>query len=167
MSLRRFSEYDELTYRIIGVAMDVHTALGPGFPEVVYQRAFAVGLQKVGLGAEREQTIEVIYEHETVGQGVVDYLVEDAIPVELKAIETLSVTHEAQVISYLTALGREVGLLINFGTAKLEYKRIIPPFSVQRSRAYQARVEAWKSQSSRAVTPTSLTADEGEQSVGG
>jgi GxxExxY protein len=146
MTLKRFSDYDDLTYRIIGSAMNVHRSLGPGFPEAVYHRALAIALQKAGLGAESEKPMEVIYDGQSVGQGFVDLLAEDAIPVELKAIETLLPTHEAPAISYLAALGREVGLLINFGTAKLEYPRIIPPFSVQRGQAYQARVEAWKSQ---------------------
>lgn len=153
MAQKRFTEYDGLSYRIIGAAMDVHRALGPGFPEVVYHRALAIALQKAGLRAETQRPVDVAYESEIVGHGVADVLVEDAIPVELKAIEALSPTHEAQVISYLVALGREVGLLLNFGTAKLEYKRIIPPFSVQSSHAHQARVEAWKSQ--RPVTTNS------------
>ena len=144
MAQKRFVEYDDLTYKIIGVAMDVHKALGPGFPEVVYQRAMGVGFQSSGLQAEREKLIEVFYQGVAVGQGSVDYLVEDAIPVELKAVDLLTSVHEAQLISYLTALGREVGLLLNFGTAKLAYRRIIPPLSVQRSEAYRRRVEAWK-----------------------
>ena len=146
MMQKRFIEYDDLTYRIIGVAMNVHRALGPGFSEVVYQRAIGVGLQSAGLQAEREKLIEVFYQGNAVGQGRVDYLVEDAILVELKAVERLTSAHEAQVISYLAAFGREVGLLLNFGAAKLEYRRIIPPLSVQRSKAYHHRVEAWKEQ---------------------
>jgi GxxExxY protein len=81
-----------------------------------------------------------------LGNFYLDFLVENCVIVELKAVECLLPLHQHQVISYLTASGREVGLLINFGAASLEYKRILPPLSVQNSDVYQQRLKTWKQQ---------------------
>ncbi|HHS98476.1 MAG TPA: GxxExxY protein [Chloroflexi bacterium] len=137
-------EYGGLTYRIIGSAMRVHRTLGPGLPERIYQRALAVEFGRQGIRFEREKPVEVFYAGVSVGTFYLDFLVEDRVIVELKALDQISNDHYHQVISYLTALGREVALLINFGTASLEYKRVLPPLAVQNSDAYRARVEAWR-----------------------
>jgi GxxExxY protein len=138
-------EYGDLTYQIIGAAMAVHSVLGPGFPERFYQLALAIELRRRGIPFERERPIEVFYEEVKLGDFYLDFLVGDCIVLELKAVEQLASQHQQQMISYLTASGREMGLLINFGAASLEYKRILPPRAVQNSDAYQLRLKAWRS----------------------
>ena len=135
-------EYGDLTFRIIGAAMAVHKALGPGFPEKIYQKALAIELTRRGMRFEREKLIEVFYDGVELGDFYIDFLIENCIIVELKAVEQLTLHHQQQVISYLAASGREVALLIDFGAASLEYKRLLPPLSVQRSQAYQSRLRA-------------------------
>ena len=137
-------EYGDLTYRIIGAAMAVYNMLGPGFPERFYQKALAIELNRRGIKFERERLIEVFYNGIKLGEFYLDFLVENCVILELKAVEQLSSLHQQQVISYLTASGREVGLLINFGAASLEHRRILPPLAVQRSEAFQRRLKAWQ-----------------------
>lgn len=141
---RKLSEYDELTQAIIGAAIRVHKALGPGLPEQVYQKALAVGFAGAGLQFEREKRVDVHYNDVLVGECYLDYLVEDGVVVELKALEQVSQVHLQQVITYITILGRELGLLLNFGSGILQPKRVIPPKAVQASQPYQQRVQAWK-----------------------
>ena len=138
-------EYGDLTHRIIGAAMAVHTTLGPGFPEQVYQKALAIALSRRGIGYQQEYPVCMSYEGIELGDFYLDLMVENRVVVELKAVEQLSSVHQHQVISYLTATGREVALLFNFGAGSLEHKRILPPRSVQLSKAYQLRLGAWRS----------------------
>ena len=114
---------DPLTEQIIGLAMKVHRILGPGFLESVYKRALLIELRKEGLQAEEEERINVFYEGVSVGDFSVDILVEDEIILELKAVETLIKIHEVQTVNYLTATGLDTGLLINFGSERLQFKR--------------------------------------------
>jgi GxxExxY protein len=130
---------DELTYKIIGLAMEVHNALGPGFPEHVYHRALEVSLNAEGVSYEREVRVDVFFRDQVVGTFDLDLVIGSAVIVELKALAGLAVIHEQQAIAYLAASGLSVALLINFGTTRLQYKRIFPPLSVQVSPAYQAR----------------------------
>ena len=130
---------DELTYKIIGLAMEVHNALGPGFPEQVYHRALEVSLNAEGVSYEREVRVDVFFRDQVVGTFDLDLVIGSAVIVELKALAGLAVIHEQQAIAYLAAFGLSVALLINFGTTRLQYKRIFPPLSVQVSPAYQAR----------------------------
>ena len=146
MVVKVFTEYDDITYRIIGAAIAVYNALGPGFPEKFYQKALAVEMEKRGLSFEREKPIEIYYDDVIVGLFYLDFLVEDAVVVEIKALAQLTTLHLEQAISYLTAAGREVALLINFGGLRLEHRRIIPPRNVQESEAYKRRVLSWKKQ---------------------
>jgi len=122
----------------------VHRALGPGLPEQVYQKAFALQLDAYRLQYERERLVAVQYRGALVGEFLVDFLVEDAVVVELKALEQVSPVHLRQVITYLTILGRELGLLLNFGDGMLQPRRVIPPKTVQQSQVYQQRLQAWK-----------------------
>jgi GxxExxY protein len=112
-----------LTEKIIGCAMTVHRVLGPGFLESVYQKAFAHELRKAGLRVEFNCPITVIYDGVNVGDFFADMLVEETIMIENKAVQALAPAHEVQLVNYLTATGVEVGLLINFGATKLEFKR--------------------------------------------
>ena len=116
-------EHEDLTGTIIGCAMKVHTALGAGFLESVYRNALAHELRKTGLKIGCEQPIAVHYDGRIVGDFKADLLVEDAVIIELKAVQAFAAAHEVQLVNYLTATGIDIGLLLNFGTSKLEFKR--------------------------------------------
>ena len=116
-------EHQALTEKIIGCAMKVHSALGPGFLESVYQKALAHELRKAGLKVECEQPIAVHYDGIVVGDFAADLLVGDRVVVELKANQALVPANEVQLVNYLTATGIEIGLLLNFGAERLEFKR--------------------------------------------
>ena len=117
-------KHEEFTRRIIGCAMKVHSTLGNGFQEVIYQRALAVEMSYDGLSFEREKEMEIFYRGESIGTRRVDFFVEGCIMVELKAITELEDVHLAQAMNYLEAYNMEVGLLINFGTRSLQFKRL-------------------------------------------
>jgi GxxExxY protein len=125
-------EDQELTAQIIGCAMRVHTKLGPGFMESVYQKALAHTLRKAGLSVESEKPITVSYEGMVVGAFSADLLVEGRVMLELKANQKLAPAHEAQLVNYLTATGVELGLLLNFGAERLEFKRKARTFRPKR-----------------------------------
>ncbi|MDR1962322.1 MAG: GxxExxY protein [Planctomycetaceae bacterium] len=116
-----------MTGNIIGSAMEVHKILGNGFQEVIYQRALGKELSFRGLNFAREFEMSIYYKGEKIGTRRVDFLVENVISVELKAITKLEEVHLAQAINYLEAYNLEIGLLINFGTKSLEFKRLINP----------------------------------------
>jgi len=113
----------ELTGKIIGCAIKVHSTLGPGFLESVYQKALAHELQKAGLRVECEKLITVHYDDMVVGVFSADLLIEQNVMVELKANQALVPANEIQLVNYLTATGVEIGLLLNFGSERLEFKR--------------------------------------------
>ena len=115
----------DTTSRIIGCAMKVHNTLGNGFQEVIYQRCLAIEMEKDGLAFVREQEMPIWYDTQQVGTRRADFLVGDCVLVELKAVNELEDTHLAQGLNYLEAYNLEIGLLINFGAPKLEFKRLI------------------------------------------
>ena len=115
----------ELTGKIIGCAMEVHKILGNGFQEVIYQRALAIEMTKQSLEYSREHEMEIFYKGENIGSRRVDFFVEGKIMVELKAIILLEDVHLAQAINYLEAYNMEIGLLINFGSRSLQFKRVM------------------------------------------
>lgn len=117
-------KYEDITKRIIGCAMKVHSFLGNGFQEVIYQRALEIEMSLEGLKFEREKEMPVIYKGYEIGKRRVDFFVEDKIMVELKALIKLEDVHLAQAKNYLEAYNMEVGLLINFGAKSLEFKRL-------------------------------------------
>ena len=117
----------ELTGKIIGCAMEVHRILGNGFQEVIYQRALSIEMARQGLKFSREHEMEIFYKGENIGLRRVDFFVESKIMVELKAIVQLEDVHLAQAINYQEAYGLEIGLLINFGNSKLQFKRVMKP----------------------------------------
>lgn len=117
-------KYSDLTGKIIGCAMKVQSILGNGFQEVIYQRALAIEMTKQGLGFQREMEMSIYYEGEDIGTRRVDFFVEEKIMVELKAVSKLEDTHLAQALNYLEAYRMETGLLINFGSKSLEFKRV-------------------------------------------
>ena len=114
---------DDLTGQVIGLAMKVHRALGPGFLESVYQKALLFELAKTGFKVESDKPIQVRYEGVIVGDFKADLIVVDELIVELKAVSGLVVEHEVQLVNYLTASGKDIGLLINFGSRSLEFKK--------------------------------------------
>ncbi len=116
-------QYEQLTERIIGCAMQVHRTLGPGFLESVYQNALAHELRKTGLQVECECSLQVTYDDVIVGLFAADMVVEECVLIENKSVQTLAPAHEVQVVNYLTATGIDIGLLLNFGASKLEFKR--------------------------------------------
>ena len=119
------NRHNKLTEAIIGCAMEVHRTLGNGFQEVIYQRSLAVEMEEAGLLFGREIELPLFYKEVSVGSRRVDFLVGEAVLVELKALHELTPTHYAQIINYLEAYQLEVGLLINFGERSLRFKRFI------------------------------------------
>ena len=115
-------EYD-LCGQVIGMAMKVHCALGPGFLESVYRNALIWELRKGGFKAEAERPISVHYDGQLVGAFTADLLVNDSPIVELKWIQSLAKAHEVQLVNYLVATRIDEGLLVNFGAERLEYKK--------------------------------------------
>jgi GxxExxY protein len=114
---------ETLTEKIIGCAFKVHSALGPGYLEKVYENAMCIELAKQGLQVKQQEPVVVYYDGQIVGDYVVDLWVEERIIVELKAVQALTKAHEAQVVNYLTATGTDIGLLINFGAPSVQIKR--------------------------------------------
>jgi GxxExxY protein len=117
-------KYSELSGKIIGCAMRVHSALGNGFQEVIYQRSLEIEMTDSGINFSREFEMPVFYKNHQVGTRRVDFLVEEVFAVELKALLALEDVHFAQAINYLEAYNLEVGLLINFGARNLQFKRL-------------------------------------------
>lgn len=117
-------KYQELTQKIIGCAMKMHSQLGNGFQEVIYQRALDIELRDAGLEFSREHEMSIFYKGEEIGTRRVDFFVEGKIMVELKAILELEDVHLAQAINYLEAYDLGIGLLINFGSKSLTFKRV-------------------------------------------
>ena len=117
-------KYSAITETIIGCAMKVHNTLGNGFQEGIYQRALAIELGKAGLEFARELDKQIYYEGVEIGTRRVDFLVLGKILVELKAVTQLEDVHLAQALNYLEAFNLEIGLLLNFGAKKLEFKRL-------------------------------------------
>lgn len=117
-------KHEEVTHKIIGCAMKVHSTLGNGFQEVIYQRALAIEMEREGLGFQREMEMTIFYEGINIGIRRVDFFVEENIMVELKALIKLEDVHLAQAMNYCQAYNLPIGLLINFGAKSLEFKRV-------------------------------------------
>ncbi len=115
---------NEITYKLIGCAMKVHSSLGNGFQEVNYQRALEIEFKKNAIDCIREFEMPIYYEGELIGIRRVDFLINGNISVELKALINLENVHLAQAMNYLEAYNIETGLLINFGSVKLQFHQI-------------------------------------------
>jgi GxxExxY protein len=115
--------YEDLTEKIIKAAMTVHNILGFGCMGKVYENSLMIELELSDLKAIQQQPMKVFYKEKLVGDYIADVIVEDKIIVELKSIENLNKIHEVQLVNYLKAVNMEVGLLLNFGKEKLEFKR--------------------------------------------
>ena len=117
-------KHEDLTRRIIAAAMKVHSTLGNGFQEVIYQRAMVIEMPYHSLAFEREKEMSIFYRGQEIGTRRVDFFVEKLIMVELKAVIQLEDVHLAQAMNYLEAYNMEIGLLINFGAKSLQFKRV-------------------------------------------
>lgn len=137
-------KYEEITGRIIAASMKVHSLLGNGFQEVIYQRALAIEMQQHNLSFEREMEMPIFYYERRIGTRRADFFVENLIMVELKAVIRLEDAHLAQAMNYLEAYNMEIGLLINFGSRSLIFHRLtnkkynpkIPQIPVKQLEAY-------------------------------
>lgn len=120
-------KHSDLTGKIIGSALEVHNFLGNGFQEVIYQRALSIELNRSNINHVRELTRKIFYKDvvEPLGRRRADFIVEEKVLIELKAVINLEPVHYAQVLNYLRAYRVEVGLLINFGAKSLQFKRFI------------------------------------------
>ena len=129
MHVNEKHQHSALTSKIIGCAMEVHKFLGNGFQELIYQRALAIEFGLQGIEFQREFEMPLFYKGENIGTRRVDFFVEDMIMVEIKAIIQLEDVHLAQAINYLEAYKMEVGLLLNFGSKSLQFKRVMKKFN--------------------------------------
>ena len=117
-------EHAEITEKILSCCFDVIHELGTGFFESVYQKSLFIALKENGVDAQEQVPLSVYFHKQCVGEFFADIIVENKVIVEIKAVKTLLPEHQAQLINYLNATGLNVGLLVNFGNAKLEYKRL-------------------------------------------
>jgi len=153
--------FQDVTYRVIGAAMRVHNTLGPGLKEIIYHQALSAAMSEAGLAFEDEKPVQILLDEDQVGLLYLDHLVEGAVVVEEKVLSHLLTDEIGQVITYLVATESPVGLLLNFGRSKLEYKRVLPPRTPgewrERARRYAWRPKAQAHpliRSSSAVDPT-------------
>ncbi|GGH05909.1 GxxExxY protein [Mucilaginibacter phyllosphaerae] len=117
-------EINELTHKVIGSAMEVHNTIGNGFQEIVYQRALAVEMGLRGIMFEQEKDMYIHYKGEQVGCRRVDFFIADCLMLEIKALDKIEDVHKNQAINYLEVYNIADGLLINFGSNSLEFKRV-------------------------------------------
>ena len=118
-------EHKELTEKIIGCAYNVYNKMGFGFLESVYEKCMLIELHRADLDVESQKPIAVYYENKIVGEFVADIIVNDTVIVELKSVRQIINAHEVQLVNYLVATGKPVGLILNFGESKVEIKRKI------------------------------------------
>ncbi len=118
--------YKDESYKIIGVFFEVHNELGPGFLDPVYQEALEVELTNQNIPFQREVPLPIKYKESVLNKSyIADFILFEKIILELKALDTLSTVHESQVLNYLKATGFRLGILVNFGQPKLQYKRLV------------------------------------------
>ena len=125
--MSKIYKYSDITEKIIKASYEVHNNLGYGFLEKVYENSLAIELRNIGLNVKQQEPIKVLYKGELVGDYVADLMVEDKVIVEIKSVSKLEQVHEVQLVNYLKATEKEVGLLINFGKS-VEVKRKIFDF---------------------------------------
>ncbi len=118
-------EYSELTEKIIKCAYTVYNKMGYGFLESVYEKCMLIELNKAGLNAEAQKSIKVYYDDKNVGEFVADIVINDTIILELKSVSRIIKAHEVQLVNYLVATDKPIGLLLNFGEKRVEVKRKI------------------------------------------
>jgi GxxExxY protein len=119
-------DINDLTYKIIGICMDVHREIGPGFPEAYYQKALELEFENQGVLFEAQKPLSMMYRETQIGLNYLDFEIAETLIVEIKSVNRLTNVHMFQVLKYLAVSNLSVALLVNFGNAKLEYKRILP-----------------------------------------
>ena len=124
-------QHKELTEKIIAAAYNVYNKMGFGFLESVYEKCLLIELRKGGLKTESQKPIIVEYENEVVGEFKADILVEDTVILELKSVRQITLAHEVQLVNYLVATGKPVGLILNFGEQKVEVKRKVKDLALE------------------------------------
>jgi GxxExxY protein len=134
VSKRVVTPYDDITYRVLGCAMGTHREQGPGKRENTYQRSMEVRMTDAGVAYVAQKLLEVRDQGVLVGYYIPDFVVEDVVIVEIKALSWLDNSHLRQIIGYMAVTGCPVGLLINFGRRSLEYRRIFPPKDITEHR---------------------------------
>jgi GxxExxY protein len=117
--------YKNLSYKVIGLSMEVHRRLGYGFLEKVYENSLMILLNRAKISAVQQAPINIRFEGEIVGNYIADILVDDKIILELKCVEAIANIHRAQVLNYLKATGKQLAIIINFAKEKLEYERLV------------------------------------------
>lgn len=117
--------HKELSYKIIGLAMNVHSTLGYGFLEKVYENALMILFRKENIKAEQQKSLKVLFKGEVVGEYVADIIVNDEIILELKSVDMIAEVHKAQILNYLKVTGLKLGILINFAKNGLEHQRFV------------------------------------------
>lgn len=117
--------YPDLSYKIMGTIFKVHSELGPGFLESIYEKALIIELSENSLKVETQKPINIFYKKKKIGTHRLDIVVENKVVIELKAVERFSIHHKAQLTSYLKASKYKLGILVNFSKSKVEYKRVI------------------------------------------
>ena len=128
MPAKTAEELNDLSNRIIGIAIDIHKKLGPGFQEKIYEEALLKEFQKSGVGYEKQKVIRVDYDGQTLGNQRIDLLVGDEMILEIKACTKIIPIHRDQLISYLKTADKKLGLILNFGRRRLEIKRVVHNF---------------------------------------
>jgi GxxExxY protein len=118
-------EFDDLSHQVIGAAITVHKALGPGFLESVYEEGFCLELAALGIPFERQKVVSILYNGQVIGEHRLDILVAGCLVVELKAVKKLEDIHLATVLSYLKATNCSLGLLLNFASPTLDVRRVV------------------------------------------
>ena len=134
VSKRVTTPYDDITYAVLGCAMGVHREQGPGKRENTYQRSMEARMTAAGVAYVAQKVLEVYDQDVMVGYYIPDFVVEDVVIIEIKALSWLDNSHLRQIIGYMAVTGCPVGLLINFGRRSLEYRRIFPPKDITEHR---------------------------------
>ena len=125
MNIGKDIVYKDLSYKIIALALEVHNELGCGFLEKVYENALMILLDREGIPARQQSPANVYFQEKIVGQYFADILVDNKLILELKTVDFIANIHIAQVLNYLRATGIKLGLVLNFGKPKFEYKRLV------------------------------------------
>ena len=128
MVAKTAKELNDVSNHIIGIGIDIHKNLGPGFQEKIYEEALLTEFKKSGIGYEKQKVVRVDYEGQALGNQRIDLLVDDEIILEIKACTKIIPIHRDQVISYLKSTNKKLGLILNFGRSRLEIKRVVHNF---------------------------------------
>ena len=128
------NELNELCYKIIGICMEVHNTVGPGFPEEYYQKALEIEFANNKVRFELQNPLPMLYKGTQIGINYLDFLIEEKIILEIKSVRSLDNVHLWQALKYVQVSGLDVALLVNFGQTKLQYKRVLPTLKMQKAR---------------------------------